>query len=327
MNNRILGNSGAKVSEVGLGTWQIGGSWGDINDAQALKILRQAVDSGINFFDTADVYGDGRSERLIGEFLKQTNSRVFVATKLGRGSSPGWPENFQAKNVRAHVEASLARLGVDALDLIQLHCIPTEVLREGTIFETLRQLKTEGLVKNFGASVESDEEALICLQQSGLTSLQIIFNIFRQKPISTIFDRAKTQNVGIIARVPLASGLLSGKMSLETKFSATDHRNYNRDGQSFNVGETFAGIPFDKGIELVDNLRTLLPKDMTMSQAALRWILDFDAITTVIPGASSVEQVRANVSASNLSPLSPKLHQALTKFYDQSVVANIRGPY
>ncbi len=327
MKQREFSNTGIMVSEVGLGTWQLGGGWGEIDDATAMKILHSAVDHGTNFFDTADVYGNGRSEQLIGKFLKATDKEIFVATKIGRGQTPGWPNNFTLNVMRKHIEACLDRLGLEALDLVQLHCIPTEVLIKGDVFEYLRILMREGKIKRYGVSVESMDEADICLGQSDLTSLQIIFNIFRQKPIDRIFEKAKAQQVAIIARVPLASGLLTGKFSYNTSFSSNDHRNFNRDGQAFNVGETFAGLPFDKGIKLIEELRSLVPENMTMSQMALRWILDYDAVTTVIPGASKLSQLQSNVSASSLPPLSPELHLRLNEFYVNSVDPFIRGPY
>ena len=228
MNRRIMGKIGFKVSEVGLGCWQLGGlCWGDVDEKSAFEIVQSAVDNGVNFFDTADVYREGRSERLIGSFLKQCPEEIFVATKIGRFPTPGWPENFTCQSMTLHVEASLKRLGVEALDLVQLHCIPTEQLERGDVFDSLRQLKDEGKIKNFGASVESMDEALLCLQQQGLVALQIIFNVFRQKPIKTLFDKAIQTDTAIVAHVPLASGLLSGKLTAESKFPENDHRNFN----------------------------------------------------------------------------------------------------
>lgn len=327
MKQRIFGKTNINVSEIGLGTWQLGGSWGKVSESTAFEILQTAFDRGVTFFDTADVYGEGKSERLIGQFLKKNSKNIFVATKIGRWSNPGWPQNFDLQTMRTHAQNSLQRLQLDSLDLLQLHCIPTEELRRGQVFENLRILKKEGLIKNFGVSVETMEEAEICLQHDDLTSLQIIFNIFRQKPIKTIFDQAAAKKVAIIVRVPLASGLLSGKMTLSTKFGPDDHRFFNRDGQAFNVGETFAGLPFDTGVRLADDLKNLLPPGMTMAQMALRWILDFPAVTTVIPGASKVSQVESNVSASQLAPLSADLHQKLENFYQQKVADSIRGGY
>lgn len=327
MKQRRLGKTNINVSEIGLGTWQIGGSWGNVSEDDALGILQKAADKGVTFFDTADVYGDGKSERLISEFMKNRTDKPFVATKIGRWGDPGWPDNFTLENMRDHIKASLKRLQVDSLDLVQLHCIPTDTLRNGGVFDNLRVLKKEGLIKQFGVSVETMEEAAICLKHDDVASLQIIFNIFRQKAIKSIFEEAAKKDTAIIVRLPLASGLLSGKMTKATQFDAGDHRNFNRDGQAFNVGETFAGLPFEKGIELADNLKELVPEGVTMAQMSLRWILDFPAVTTVIPGASSAGQVESNVSASELPPLSHELHDLLSDFYMQHVEDHIRGPY
>jgi len=327
MNFRTLGKTGRKVSEVGLGTWQLGSSWGEVSEEDALATLRVAAETGVNFFDTADVYGDGRSERLIGRFLKETRLPAFVATKLGRSSKPGWPKNFTRAAVREHVEGSLQRLGVEELDLIQLHCVPLAVLKSGEIFEWLDELEQEGKIKAFGASVESMEEAHVCAAQPGLVSLQIIFNIFRQKPIHTLFKLAKAMNIALIIRLPLASGLLGGKMTKQTQFSADDHRVTNRDGKQFNVGETFAGLPFEKGVDLADTLKPFVPAGQSMADFALRWCLDFDAVSVVIPGARNPEQARGNAAASSLAPLSKELHARLADFYTRQVAAHIRGPY
>jgi aryl-alcohol dehydrogenase-like predicted oxidoreductase len=326
MNYRKFNRTDFLCSEIGLGCWQLGGSdWGDISDDKAFDILAEAVDEGVNFFDTADVYGNGRSETLIGQFLKSTRADIFVATKLGRLGI--YPDNYTEATIRAATEESLRRLEVDALDLTQLHCIPTEVMRRGEVFEWLRGLKEEGKIKNFGASVESMEEAHLCLTQDGLSSLQIIFNIFRQKPITELFEAAKARSVALIVRLPLASGLLGGKMTKQSHFAANDHRNYNRDGQYFNVGETFAGIPFETGVELADELRQYVPAGRTMAQWAMRWILDYDAVTVVIPGASRPQQVADNAATSNLAPLGDEVHRRLQAFYQQRVAQHIRGPY
>ncbi len=328
MHQRSLGASGRDISEVGLGCWQLGGAdWGDVSEQEAMAILETSVESGVNFFDTADVYGLGRSEGLIGTFLRETKAGVTVATKLGRYPEPGWPGNFTEAAFRQHVEASLVRLGVEALDLEQIHCIPTEEFRRGDCFDWLRKLKQEGKIRRFGASVESMEEAQICLQQEGLTSLQIIFNIFRQKPITALFAEAQRRNVALIVRLPLASGLLAGKYRKDTQFAAGDHRNYNRDGEAFNVGETFAGLPFEKGVAFADALKPLVPAGMTMAQMALRWCLDFPAVTTIIPGAKDSAMARANAAVSELPSLSPELHTNLTQFYADHVEASVRGPY
>lgn len=315
------------VSEIGLGTWQLGGDWGTVDDQMALDIMATAVAQGVTFFDTADVYGGGRSEQRIAQFLHNQPANIFVATKLGRSGDPGWPQNFTYEAMRRHTEASLRRLQVEALDLTQLHCIPTAELQRGDVFDHLRRLKQEGKIKRFGVSVESMEEALICLEQEGVASLQIIFNLFRQKPITTLFDKAQQKGIAIIVRLPLASGLLAGKFTQNSTFAADDHRHYNRDGGSFNVGETFAGLPFAVGVELADELKTLVPEGMTMAQFAQRWILDFPAVTTIITGATKVSQVESNTAVTHLPPLSPELHQKLTTFYQSKVHAHIRGPY
>lgn len=327
MNTRPFGATGRTVSEVGLGCWQIGGNWGDVSDETALQTLRAAFEAGTTLFDTADVYGDGRSETLIGKFLKETRAPLYVATKLGRFSPPGWPDNFTRAGVRQHTEASLRRLGVDALDLTQLHCIPFDVLQRGEVFEHLRELKREGKIRDFGVSVESMDEALFCVKQDGVASLQIIFNLFRQKPAHVLFDEAKRRHVALLVRLPLASGLLGGKMTKATSFPADDHRNFNRDGAAFNVGETFAGLPFNKGIELADALKSFVPSGLSLPELALRWCLDFDAVTAIIPGAKNPDQARANARASSLAPLSPDLHAKLAEFYTREVATHIRGPY
>ena len=328
MKKRIFGNTSIPVSEVGLGTWQLGGlCWGDMNKDSAFDILSNAVDQGVNFLDTADVYGQGRSEQLIGDFVKTCSEDIFVATKIGRFPTPGGMDNFSMKSFTKHTEASLNRLGVEALDLTQLHCIPTELLRNGQVFDWLRQLRQQGKIKQFGVSVESMYEALLCLDQDALCSLQIIFNVFRQKPIDMLFEKAKQKGVALIIRLPLASGLLSGKMTKDMQFSENDHRSFNRDGQLFNVGETFAGLPFEKGVELADNLKQFVPETMDMSQMAMRWILDHQAVSVVIPGASRTEQVLSNCSTSEMQPLPAQLHQTIKTFYGQKVASHIRGPY
>ena len=327
MQSRVFGKTGRSVAEVGLGTWQLGADWGNVTDEAALATLRAAVESGVNFLDTADVYGAGRSEQLIGRFLKETRAPLFVATKLGRNASPGWPANFTRAAVRQHTEGSLKRLGVDALDLTQFHCVPPDILRRGELFGWLGELQAEGKIKAYGASVEAMDEALWCIEQPGCASLQIIFNIFRQKPIDTLFAKAEAKGVALIVRLPLASGVLSGRMTKQTKFTPDDHRNYNRDGQSFNVGETFAGIPFEKSVELADGLKPLVPAGYSMAEFALRWCLDFNAVSVLIPGAKNPEQARANVRAAHLAPLSQELHAKLRDFYAREVAAYIRGPY
>jgi aryl-alcohol dehydrogenase-like predicted oxidoreductase len=327
MKKRPFGGSNREISEIGLGCWQLGGAdWGNLDDHRAFAILNSAADAGITFLDTADVYGSGRSESLIGKFLAERAGDFFVATKLGRMPDL-YPDKYTEAGVRAATEASLKRLGVEALDLTQLHCVPPQVLQRGDIFGWLRKLRHEGKIKNFGASVESMDEAKVCLAAEGLCSLQIIFNIFRQKPALTIFEEAKQKHVGIIVRLPLASGLLGGRMTRNQQFPPADHRNYNRDGKAFNVGETFAGLPFEKGVELADALKSFVAEGWTMADMAQRWLLDHDAVSTVITGASKPEQAAANARVSALPPLSAGLHQKLAGFYKREVAPHIRGPY
>lgn len=327
MNQRTFHNTA--VGEIGLGCWQLGGGdWGDVSDDTALAILHAAIDAGTTFLDTADVYGGGRSERLIGRFLTESGrTDLFVATKLGRNGTPGGAANYTLEAMRAHTDASRERLGVEALDLTQLHCVATDALRGGAIFENLRTLQREGRIKAWGASVESVEEAHLCLAQKGCVSLQVIFNVFRQKLIDELFEAARAKNVALIVRLPLASGLLSGKMTSETTFGPRDHRSYNRDGKAFNVGETFAGLGFDKGVELADKLRPFVPSGLSLAEMALRWCLDFEAVTVVIPGASRPDQARGNAAVSGLPPLPADLNEQLRRFYDDEVKAFVRGAY
>ena len=330
MKTRNFGRTGRTVGEIGLGTWQLGAGWGTVTEETAMATLRAAWEAGTTLFDTADVYGMGRAEKLIGKFLQETpgaREKIYIATKLGRFSPPGWPENFTRAGVRQHTEASLQRLGVETLDLTQFHCIPFEVLQRGEVFEHARELKREGKIRDFGVSVESMEEAEFCVQQPDVAALQIIFNIFRQKPIHTLFAEAKKRNVALLIRLPLASGLLGGKMKAGQTFPANDHRNFNRDGQQFNVGETFAGLPFEKGVELAEALKAHVPEGQTLADFALRWCLDFDAVSVLIPGAKNPEQARANVRASSLAPLGAALHERLAEFYARDVAAHIRGLY
>ncbi len=327
MKSREYGTLGAQVSEVGLGCWQFGGDFGPMSDEKAMSIMAAAVQGGINFFDTADVYGGGRSESLIGDFLKShSGDPIRVVTKFGRDGSV-FPDGYTESAMRQSVESSRARLGVEALDCLQLHCVPMDELRKGDVFSWLRDLKSEGVIREFGASVETIEEGLVCLQQEGLASLQVIFNIFRQKLATELLPQAKAAGASIIVRLPLASGLLAGKYTAETTFTDGDHRNYNCDGQAFSVGETFAGLPFPIGVELANELREMLPDSMTMAQAAQRWILDHDAVTTIITGASSAEQVSDNAAVSRLPSLGPALHEALSSFYHSKVEQHIRGVY
>lgn len=327
MNTRLFGRTGQAVGEIGLGCWQLGGTdWGGLSDMRARTILLAAMESGVTFFDTADVYGGGKSEEIIGAFLKERKERPFVATKIGRARAM-YPDHYSREAVQIGVEGSLQRLGVETIDLLQLHCIPMEVLRQGDVFEWLRLVREQGKIRDFGASVETVEEALLCLEQPGLASLQVIFNVFRQKPARELFDRAVEKNVAIIVRLPLASGLLGGHLTGQTVFAPTDHRHYNRDGQAFNVGETFCGLEFEDGLELVSRLQTFLPPGVTLPQFAIRYILDHPAVSVVIPGSSRPTQTTANAVATKLPRLSPECHEALRAFYEAEVANRIRGPY
>lgn len=328
MKHRTLGKQGFQVSEVGLGCWQLGADWGkDISKETAFNILKEAVKNGITFFDTADVYGNGKSETIIGEFLKTCDTPIRVATKFGRASNV-FPDKYSKAALYSAVDGSLKNLGVESLDLLQLHCIPKHYLEKGDIFDWLRELQSEGLIKHFGASVETVEEGLICMEQEGLLSLQVIFNIFRQKLVTELFPKAEEKGVGIIVRLPLASGLLTGKFDQNTTFAEDDHRNFNKDGEAFNVGETFAGLPFEKGLQFVETIKNdILPSDINMVQLALRWILDHKAVSTIIPGASSPKQVVGNASVSNIQSLSPEVHYKLKSLYASKIHKEIRGGY
>ena len=322
----IKTHEGGPVSRIGLGCWQLGDDcWGDVSEDTAQSILREAYEAGVTFFDTADVYGGGLSESRIGRFLRESGADVTVATKSGRFGEPGWPLNFTRDAIRKHTEASIQRLGVGALDLVQLHCIPTEVLVQGEVFETLRELQTEGLIKAWGVSVESVEEGLLCLTQPGLASLQVIFNALRQKPAHVLLPRAGQMGVAIIVRLPLASGILAGKYTAETTFPANDHRNWNQDGGAFHVGETFNGIPFVEAVAFADELKTSLPEGWSLGDAALRWILDHEAVTTIIPGASKPGQATRNVAALKLPSLPDSVKEGWAKLYSEQVEKTIRG--
>lgn len=318
-----------QIAEVGLGTWQLGSAdWGTVNDEEAFAILQSYVNAGGNFIDTADVYGMGISEKLIGRFLRTTDKKMFASSKLGRrgDGGNGWPQNFTYDAMRRHVEETLEHLQLPQLFLEQLHCIPTEELQKGDVFNHLRKLQEEKLIQHWGVSVETVDEALLCLEVEGLASLQVIFNLFRQHIADEFFAKAKEKNVAIIVRVPLASGLLTGKFNENTKFAPNDHRNFNANGESFNAGETFAGIEFSEGIKLSHEIKNMLPDDR-MAQWAIRWILDHEEVTTVIPGASKVLQVESNVAASKLPRLSAEIHRDLRRLYDDKIKAGIRGHY
>ena len=323
MNYRQFGNQGWQVSEVGLGTWQLGGDWGNIDEDTARTILAAAVDQGVNFFDTADVYGGGKSETIIGNFLAGCGEAVYVAGKLGR--LDGYPDGYSPDLFSRCAENSLKRLRREAIDVLQLHCIPQQYLLSGEVFDWLRVLQREGKIRAFGASVETVEEAQICLRQPDMASLQIIFNIFRQAPAEAIFGQARRNGTALIVRLPLASGLLSGKFTADTVFEPGDHRDYNRNGEAFSAGETFSGLEYSYGLSCVEELRQYVPENVSMAQFALRWILDFPEVGVVIPGATKVSQVESNTTASTIAPLSEASHVKLAEFYKEKIEGRIRG--
>jgi aryl-alcohol dehydrogenase-like predicted oxidoreductase len=319
MNYRELGRTGFKVSEISFGAWAIGNDWGKTNDAESLAALNRAVDLGVNFFDTADVYGDGRSEKLLAELKRERKEEIIIATKAGRRLNPHVASGYNRENITAFIERSLQNLQTDALDLVQLHCPPSEVYYFPELFGALDELQTAGKIKNYGVSVEKVEEAIKAIEYENVKTVQIIFNIFRQRPADLFFDLAKKKKVGILARVPLSSGMLTGKMTRETQFAAEDHRNYNRHGEAFDVGETFSGVPFETGLAAVEELRKLVPEGMTMTQFALRWILMFDAVSCAIPGAKRPAQAEENIAAADFPPLSDETMRAVREIYESRI--------
>ncbi len=324
MNIRKLGKTGYDVSEIGLGTWQLGESFGPVSDESAAEILKTARSLDVNFWDTADVYGAGQSEQRIGAFRDKKG--VFVATKLGRNGDI-FPNKtgYNKRNIKESLAGSLKRLGVETIDLAQLHTIPTEVLRDGEVFTIMDDLRDAGMMRHWGASVENVEEALLAMRAPGCTTLQIIFNLFRQDYIGEVFPTAQKNNVGIIVRLPLASGLLSGKWGKDHKFAESDHRSFNANGEKFNVGETFSGLPFEKGVGFAEQLKQMVPAGIPLSQFALRWILDQPAVSTIIAGVTRPDQLRANVDASKRDPIDPKLIEKLNGWYQDKVRPEIRG--
>lgn len=319
MEYREFGRTGWKVSSVGFGAWAIGGTWGPVQDEESLKALNHALDLGVNFFDTADVYGDGRSERLLARLRKERKEPFYIVTKAGRRLNPHVAGGYNRENLTAFVERSLRNLETDALDLVQLHCPPTEVYYMPEVFGVLDDLVKQGKLRFYGVSVEKVEEALKAIEYPGVQSVQIIFNIFRQRPVELFFPEAKRRKVGILARVPLASGLLTGKMKPETQFSADDHRAFNRHGEAFDRGETFSGVDYATGLQAVEELRALVPVGMSMAQMALRWILMFDAVSTTIPGAKNPQQVEDNVHAADFPALSPERMQKIEEIYKRLI--------
>jgi aryl-alcohol dehydrogenase-like predicted oxidoreductase len=317
MEKRVLGRTGREVSEIGFGAWQIGADWGDVAEDAALRTLQAAADAGVTFFDTADVYGDGRSERLIGRLLRERDD-LTVATKMGRRVEQV-VENYTPENFRAWNDRSLENLGVDTLDLVQLHCPPTGLYYLPEVFGELDAMVAEGRMAAYGVSVERVEEALKAIEYPNVATVQIVFNPFRQRPAGLFFAEAKRRGVGVIVRVPLASGLLSGRYTRETAFAADDHRNFNRHGEQFDVGETFAGVPFEVGLDAVEELKPLVAGDATLAQFALRWILMHDAVSTVIPGARNEDQARANAAAAALAPLDAAAMDRVSEVYEMRI--------
>lgn len=324
MNYRRLGKTGFEVSEISLGTWQLGGKWGDdFSHKTAEEILNAAIDNGVNFIDTADGYNGGLSEKAIGKVLKNRSENIRVATKCGRRLNPHNAEGYNRENIRRFVEASLKNMDMEALDLIQLHCPPTEVYYKAEVFEALEELKKEGKILHYGVSVEKVEEALKAIEYPGLASVQIIFNMFRQKPAEEFLKAAKKKDVGIIVRVPLASGLLTGKMSKDTAFSQGDHRFFNRNGEAFDKGETFSGVNYELGLQAVEELKEVFgPKD-SLAYTALRWILMFNEVSCIIPGASRVDQVVSNIKASGIEPLSQEEMNKVKEIYDKYIKTSV----
>ncbi|WP_104135285.1 aldo/keto reductase [Cryobacterium sp. Y62] len=318
MQKRTLGRTGRTVSVIGLGTWQLGGDWGAVSDADATGVLAASADAGVTFFDTADVYGDGRSERLIGNFLAHDapGAEITVATKMGRRAQQV-PENFVLANFREWTDRSRTNLGMDTLDLVQLHCPPSAVFESGEVYDALDTLVDEGVIANYGVSVETCAQALAAISHPGIATVQIILNAFRLKPLDEVLPAARAAGVGIIARVPLASGLLTGKYTADTVFAESDHRNFNRDGSHFDVGETFSGVDFEVGLQAATEFAALAPVGLTPAQAALAWVAQIDGVSAVIPGARSVAQAQGNAAAGVAEPLCLAFNEGVQDIYDR----------
>ncbi|TPV20859.1 aldo/keto reductase [Pantoea anthophila] len=324
MKLRTLGRTGQRVSEIGFGAWAIGGTWGEVSLEDARAALHAALDAGVTFIDTADVYGDGRSEKIIAEVLKQRGGeRPFVATKLGRRLSPNVAEGYNAKNLNDFIDRSRDNLQTDTLDLVQLHCPPTEVYYSPEVFAVMDEMVAAGKIRHYGVSVEKVEEGLKALEFPNVASIQLIYNIFRQRPAERLLHEAKSRDVAIIARVPLASGLLTGKMHADSVFAADDHRTFNRHGEAFDKGETFSGVPYEVALEAVEEIRRFVPGDITMALFALRWILMNDDVSVVIPGAKNREQAEANARASGVDALSAETMAALKQLYQEKIAPHV----
>ena len=323
MKYRKFGSLDWDVSEIGLGCWQIGADWGNVSEEKANEVLKSSFENGVNFFDTADVYGMGRSEKFVGEFIKSVSERIYVATKAGRQINPHVAEGYYNKELmESYVDQSLSNLNVETIDLLQMHCPPTEVYSSDHTFDMLDHLVSKGKIQHYGFSVQTVDEALACIKRPNTKSIQVIFNIFRQKPAEKLFEIAKEKKVAIIVRVPLASGLLTGKFSKDSSFAPDDHRNYNINGDAFDVGETFSGVNFNKALDAVEDLKNILPTDITLSQLSLRWILMHDAVSVVIPGAKNKDHVNLNTSSSNINEISSlmdKISNIYTEYFFDDV--------
>ncbi len=323
MKYRKFGSLDWNVSEIGLGCWQIGADWGEVREDKAKEVLKSSFENGVNFFDTADVYGMGRSEKFVGEFIKSVSERIYVATKAGRQINPHVAEGYYNKELmESYVDQSLSNLNVETIDLLQMHCPPTEVYSSDHTFDMLDHLVSKGKIQHYGFSVQTVDEALACIKRPNTKSIQVIFNIFRQKPAEKLFEIAKEKKVAIIVRVPLASGLLTGKFSKDSSFAPDDHRNYNINGDAFDVGETFSGVNFNKALDAVEDLKNILPTDITLSQLSLRWILMHDAVSVVIPGAKNKDHVNLNTSSSNINEISSlmnKISNIYTEYFFDDV--------
>ena len=325
MKFRNFSDLGWKVSEIGLGCWQIGWCWGDISEKDSREILKEALNNGVNFFDTSDMYGDGRSERFIGELIKSTSEKIYVTTKLGRRTrGTNYEKGFKEKYMEEFVDRSLINLGIESIDLVQLHCPPSESISNKEMYEIMDGLVAKGKIQHYGISVHKVSDALEAISFSNIKSVQIVFNIFRQKPIEKLFIEAKKKKIAIIARGPLASGLLTGEINEDTKFAENDHRNYNREGKFFDVGDTFSGVNFEKGIQAVKKLTKLLPMGFSMTDLSLKWILMHDAVTAVIPGAINKKQVIKNTNSSELSEIS-SIYNYINSIYDELIKPEVHN--
>jgi len=323
MHYRQLGRTPWKVSDISFGAWAIGGAWGQVSDEESMAALHAAIDCGVNFIDTADVYGDGRSERLIARLKKERREEIVVATKAGRRLPRQTVEGYSRQNLNAWIEDSLRNLAVDSLDLLQLHCPPTALYDDAEVFEMLDDFVKAGKIRYYGVSVEKVDEALKAVEYPNVQTVQIIFNCFRQRPADVFFDRAREKKVGILARVPLASGLLTGKFRADSTFAKDDHRNFNRHGEAFDVGETFSGVDYQTGLRAVDEIRKLVPAGMNMTQLALRWILMFEAVTCAIPGGKRPAQILENCRASDQAPLSAAAMEQIEQIYKQQIAPQV----